>query len=597
MTNRSFFYEVTLKTSLAAACLMFVVPFLNSSRYAPMPGFYSEWWAAALLLGAGVVLLRREVWTMPLLPKIVLLPVGLIAITLLQWIFGQGGQVEFLIFFLFYLLGAAFAMVVGQCLRQSVGLGRMTQALASFLLLGALACALIAVLSKFAPQVLPALIVNNQGAAVAVGNLMQSNHLDNYLWMGIAAACCLHLSRRISGRWLMAALVPLLLVSSMTSSRSSLIYLIGLNLFALLWWFHARSSPHARRALRVSLLLVPGFILAETLCPGEFTSAMTRMSSDVSVLFVSQDMPIAGASIRIPMIKVAMALFAEHPWLGNGIHSYAWGDFVLTEQFQLPTQNPTGHAHNLFAHLLAELGIGSVLVLVATLTVFVRGLAKQRWTSAHFWLMSVLMIEAWHSMIEYPLWYAYFLLPTALLLGAADIGAITLRPSLSLRGSATALLLVGAAALLNLRSDYQRFEYALYPQLKSDHDSKFARSFAEITPDLVNLHRDSLLSPYVGLIYAVNLAPIPDSLQAKLAITYRAMHFVPYPQIVFNYAVLLALAEREEEALRQQRWAIRRYPGELPKYIQTLKLVRSEAPLPSIGALLQAAEAEAGRVK
>lgn len=594
MVTRSRLDQAQLKISLAAASLMFALPFLNPNRYAPMPAFYAEWWAAALLLIAGVILLSRETWMRPLIPKIVLLPAGLMALALLQWVLGQGGEPEFLIFFMLYLLGAAFAMTVGQSLRQTIGLTRLAQALATFLLMGSLASALIATLSKFAPQVLPSLIINSQDYGVARGNMMQPNHLANYLWTGITAACFLHLSRRFSSRWLIAAVAPLLLVAMMTSSRSPMIYLTGLNLLALLWWFRARSLQ-ARRWLRVTLLLVPGFLLAQALSPAEFVTPVGRMSNDFSELIASRDAPITTTSIKILESKIALAMFVDKPWLGNGIHSYAWGSFVLAEQFPSSLQGHAENAHNLFTHLLAELGMGGVLVLVTVLSIWWRGVAAQKWTPAHLWLLSVLMIEAWHSMVEYPLWYSFFLLPTALLLGALDSGAVVLRPSLSLRGASVALLLVGAVVLHNLRSDYLRFEYALYPGLEKGEPNEIARSFGEITPDLLDLHRHSLLSPYVGLIYAMNMVPTRDLLQEKLIITDRAMHFYPFQRVVINYALLLALAGRQEDALQQLRWAIRGYPDMLPELIGMLQSELSEDPSLPFRTLLHAAEAEVVR--
>src|SRR5690606_32076970 len=75
------------------------------------------------------------------------------------------------------------------------------------------------------------------------------------------------------------------------------------------------------------------------------------------------------------------------------------------------------HAHNIFIHLLAETGIAGALLLLAGVWAWLRGFQWRNITPEGWWLLALLAIIGIHSLLEYPLWYAYFLGPVALLLG------------------------------------------------------------------------------------------------------------------------------------------------------------------------------------
>ena len=594
--------QLPLLMPLIAAGALFALPFLNPRHYEPLPAFYAEWIAAVLLLAAGMLLLARSTWQRPLVPAIVLLPAGLACIALLQQILGQAGQRETQLLYLLYLLAAALAMIVGQALRQRFGLARVAETLASWLLVGALASAMLTIVSLYSPQLLPGLVEHDQGQLIARGNLMQRNHLANYLWMGVAAATFLHLSRRLNGYWLVAAVAPLLLVEAMSGSKSVLLYLAGTFALASLWYWRSRGRE-ARRLMLIALLLVPAFFgiqyLAEILGgAGRFPTTAGQLSGEVSAVASNALQAPNAFSVRLFLIKMALAIWREAPVFGNGVGSFPWHSFVLAVDYPAGFQGHGEHAHNIFAQVLAELGLAGFLVLVTTAALWCRRLAKEEWNAAHVWILLVLMVESVHSMLEYPLWYAYFLLPTALLAGAADTRAVSLRPTISLRGSALMVILLGAMVLNSLRSDYLHLEHVVYPGLDASREKGRPQTFGEVNPVLLDIERKSLLAPYVRLMYAANLTPNRELLAGKLLMSESAMHFAPATQIVFKHALLLALAGRTDEAHVQLRRAVRGYPDSIAQFVEELNSLKAKAKaqgsdaLPYDG-LLRAAESEA----
>jgi hypothetical protein len=109
-------------------------------------------------------------------------------------------------------------------------------------------------------------------------------------------------------------------------------------------------------------------------------------------------------------------LIRAHPWTGVG-----FGEFNLAWTLTPFPGRPTAffdHTHNLPLQLLVELGCRwRRWCWAAAVGAGAQGLAGLAHATATRWhrraaLMLVLMIGL-HSLLEYPLWYAYFLLPAA----------------------------------------------------------------------------------------------------------------------------------------------------------------------------------------
>jgi len=111
---------------------------------------------------------------------------------------------------------------------------------------------------------------------------------------------------------------------------------------------------------------------------------------------------------------------ARHPWAGVGFggFNFAW---TLTP-FPHRALAFFDHTHNLPLQLLVELGVPLALLVMALLAVALWRAWRREWAvkadgaAARAAFVMVLMM-ALHSQLEYPLWYAYFLLPTAWIWG------------------------------------------------------------------------------------------------------------------------------------------------------------------------------------
>ena len=92
-------------------------------------------------------------------------------------------------------------------------------------------------------------------------------------------------------------------------------------------------------------------------------------------------------------------------------------------------------------------------------------------------------------------------------------------------------------------------------------DSRYIQPMHEA---LIEIHGQLLLSSYAELFLSGMSEINADRLSDKLSLNERAMRFMPIATVVYRQAWLLALANRQEEALAQLNRAIWAYPGDLP---------------------------------
>jgi O-antigen ligase len=537
-----------LRFSIGALCLMLIAPFLNPHHYNPIPTFYQEWTAAALGLLAATLLLRREIQSQLEVPGIALLPLGLITLLLAQF---ASGQIEFLtqaLIFVLYLLWAMLLLILGRSLRQQSGLEGLITPLAYALLTGGtLAAALQGLQLSGSPL---GFVLQRTGGG---GNLAQTNHLANYLWLALASAMYLHAQGKLGKLSFALLTLGLLASASLTGSRSVLLYAIGFALLAA-WSAWRWNAPALQKVFYVSLLLLPSTLLLQF----AFTwlDAGNSLGTTVSGDRFFQE--VSGTSQRLQLWRTALAAFAQHPLLGAGVGQFPWNAYVLVgTQADGTFIGGAEHAHNLFIHLLAEFGLIAPLLTLALGLRWWLGFVRQAWTPAHWWIAAVLLIEAVHSQLEYPLWYAYFLGITAIALGAGSTSCI--RPQITRTGRAIValILLLGGFTLFNLGNDYRKLEHSLNWQLESGSSQAWEKTLDA----LGRLHRESLLSHYVDLVYAYQLAPDRTALKDKILVCQRAVRFSPVDRITYKLAILLALDGRQEDAAEALRRALATHPG------------------------------------
>ena len=362
------------------------------------------------------------------------------------------------------LLGALLAVQTG----RAVVANQRDQVLTLFCiaLVGAgLLSVVVSLVQMFFPSLADGNVIARSGlVGRAVGNMRQPNHLASLLMWACVASVWLAqggwLARRLGGalRGTVALHVLLFLFVFCVLLSASRTGMIGVVMLALWGAVDARLAPRVRIALGSTLVMFAlgwGILEAYTALSHHAFGAQSRVSEEG-----------AGSPSRIAIVKNAIGLLQRYPLTGSG-----WGDFNFAWTMTPFPDRPVAffdHTHNLELQLLVEMGLPLGLLTLALLAAglwtgfarAVRGSAATRCAA-----MLVAMIGL-HSQFEYPLWYAYFLLPAALAYGLCMAGEEVGEPASGTgqrRPWLTALGVVVAAAVPLVVIDYLRIVHIYAP--------------------------------------------------------------------------------------------------------------------------------------
>ena len=543
--------------------LSWVLPFLSPNFREPIATFYGE--SAAFLLGlaALTVLYGRASWPAVQLPRASLMFLGFAALILIQVLIGRFVFLQQNLLGILYLLWAVAMAALGWRLREIFGLERLVATLAGFVVAGALLSAVIGLAQWWGiPSPLqPFMLAQLHGRIYA--NTGQPNHLADYICLGMAALIFLGASARLRLPTVAVAAIPLLIVLVVSGSRSAWLYLTAMLILGALFQL-LRPSGTALRIAWLSAALLAGFVAVQLLTVFAGDMPVTPIES-IGVRTHSESLLPA---IRLRLWHEAWLMLRATPLLGQGFGQFAWQHFLLNAQLPAPRLQDIGydHAHNLVFQTGAEFGLAGLGVLACGCWVWARSMASREFSACMWWLLCALAILGIHSMLEYPLWYAYFLGIAAVLLGVSETSAITIGGGTGSRLVPVLILLLGWVAAANTYRDYRT--------LQSLHGIQSRGAGAErrsATDVLLELRQHSLFTPFVELALARSIALNQERLEDKLSVNDAAMHFAPNPDIVYRQAVLLALAGEQQAARAQWDRSVANYPASRPGVIAVLE--------------------------
>lgn len=556
MLKRSSLTPATV--SLWLVGLLAVIPFLVSRHRYPIASFHSEWWAALFGVLALVPVLQRDLWRDFSLPYRIVLPFGLLLLVLLQLNLYPINYPQSHFLFALYLLWAALLMMLGATLRQQVTEERLATVLSVFLLIGTLVSALTGLIQHFhIPTPFNGAIMSKVAPEV-YGNLAQHNHFANYSSLGLVAVAWLWLRYPLARWGWIAAALLLLFVIGLSASRTAWFYIAAFIIMAAI--YRLRDRENGNRLLAITVFYLAGFVLMQYL--GSILSDWAGVAS-----YTIQDKiadRVGGASPRAQLWTVGEEIFLRHPWLGAGVGQFAWQHFLLgdTVGHRVETGVYFTNAHDIVLMLLAELGIFAGLLLVIAALSWLWAYVRQPWTPARLWLLMLLAVEGIHALLEYPMWYTFFLGLTAFWVGYGDPQRFRPRLTVLSRAGLALTLLGGGFILANLMM-YERILEDL--TAKRYHIASYTLKQREAYLDgLRRVHENSLLTPYVDQLYAGMMEVENKDVSTKVRFMQSVEEFAPTNTVVYEQAALLALDGQQAQAQRQLKLASVSYPRDLP---------------------------------
>jgi hypothetical protein len=351
-------------------------------------------------------------------------------------------------------------------------------------------------------------------------NVGQPNHLCTIAFLGLCALGYLVERRRlgllgfaVGALWLCAGM-------ALTGSRTGWLQLASLALLA-------------RPMLGSPRLSVPTWLLLSvvTACFA-FAAGLGELSSALGLDGIARpDEDLQSAGTRPAHWLTFAAAIAERPWLGFG-----WLQGAAAQQAGIDAVGLVGeqvdYAHNQLLDLVAWSGVPVGLVLIALVARWLVITWQRLVRPDAAWLCFAVIGMLIHALLEYPLTYAYFLVPFGLRVGADP--PMPLWPEKVL-----AMLFVAVLAVLAV--DYGRAEA---------HSRQLRMQLARIGPSQTPLPeaRQLMLTQLQDFHWFAQTPARVDLSPAEVERMERVARRFGYPPVLFRMALVRGLRGEVAEA-------------------------------------------------
>lgn len=350
-------------------------------------------------------------------------------------------------------------------------------------------------------------------------NLGQPNNLATLLCMGCVGILYFYETRCL-GRLASSALVIFLLLGVVLSqSRTPWVGAVVLAFF----WFWKLRAYKSRLSLGFLLLWLSVYFVGVLLFP--LLGGKLQMSVADLVVRVSS----------FDRLDIWMQLFyavLDRPWLGYGWNQVSVAQVSVSQIYLVPIM--TEHSHNFLLDFLVWNGVLLGVGLVGYLSYWLLRLGCNARSAESIFGLLVCGFVLVHGVFEYPLEYAYFLLPVGLLLGmvTADIGVQY--EVLLLRWMLAIIVVIGCFGWAFVWYEYSvidedyrlmRFESARIGNVRAE----------QVAPDIFLLTQ---LREYIRFVRTpVAEGMTVDDLDWMRKVAYR----YPYIPSLFRYSLALGL--------------------------------------------------------
>jgi O-antigen ligase len=382
----------------------------------------------------------------------------------------------------------------------------------------------------------------------AAANLRQPNLFSQLILLGLVALMGL---QRLSSQAVRTLSIGIALLLGMglafSQSRTGL---LGLALL-LGWGLFDRRMPWTHRLLPWAALV--GYLLGLALVwlNAEFRGGVPyfvyreAVSSDIS-------------TSRFAIWANTLSLIAGNPFFGVG-----WGRFAQAWALTPFPNRPLSsfdNAHNLPLQLVVELGFPIALAAMGALAwslwrgrrAVTYALSGEQAIDARCLLASLALLGV-HSLLEYPLWYTYFLLPAAFLFGqylrmggVAEHAAAVDTPSVarnnnSAKTRAVPILLKLCGVLIVLGSLYAAWDYARVLQAFKPFGAGLRQSLEQ---RVAEGRKSALFGYWVDFGVVTNL----DTYAGRSEEVERAFRYRVNPHMLMIYAKYLHERGEDDKA-------------------------------------------------
>lgn len=382
-------------------------------------------------------------------------------------------------------------------------------------------------------------------------NLGQPNQLASLMCLGVLACAWFHGRKQLPGlvAWILAAMLAIGL--ALTESRTSWA-VVAFSLFTLVV---------LRRRVGINPTLIAGafgWVAFFGLC----VFALPHVNVWLGQTLERQEVRGLAGEMRLDIWRSVWEALMQRPWFG-----YGWMQTSMTQFPENPYLVATGgslrHAHNLFLDLLVFLGIPLGLTVCVALVAWFGKAFKSIQRPSSLWMLLSVAALGIHAMLEFPLYYAYFLLPLGLMLGAINV-ELGFRTYLrTARWPVAGMLTAAGFGWYLTAHDYLPIEENFF-SLRFEHQ-KLAK------PDEDSLPSPVVLTHLQDLLWLGRVDPAKAHSESDVRRALRISKSMPSVVGQYKLAVMYALTDQPEAA---EYWLVAMLRGNEVKPRLALELRR-----------------------
>lgn len=357
-------------------------------------------------------------------------------------------------------------------------------------------------------------------------NIAQPNQLASLLLLGLLGCAWGYLQKHLSAAVAIGISALLLMGVALTESRTGWLNIALLVVMTLYW----RRLAQSRAYLWVVIGLAAYFVACVVFLPAVYDlmwgEGMFKYRS-------AADNPRWAAWVMF------MKAAAQRPWFGFGWGQLGQAQFLMLDE-KLWLGASMLQSHNIILDLVLWNGFVIGLGLAAVIAWWVWAVASRLSNARQLTMLGCIVVLGTHAMLEYPLQYAYFLLPVGFLMGGLNVSVGLVPVSGAKKWLTSAVLIIAIATLAITVRDYLRAETSFYG-LRFEH-KKVESPIPRTPPDVLALTQ---LRDYI--VFA-RMEPRPAMTAAELEWVQGVITTLPSAFVLYRFAAMLAMNDRPEEA-------------------------------------------------
>lgn len=504
---------------------------LLPNHYAPWSSFHADAWAALMLALAAAAVICRST-AKPRLSSVVLVVACMSLVVAVQYVTGMIYFMGSALMSLAYLLGLALALLIGS-MWESTTPGQVGDALFLAVVIAAIFSVGLQFYGWLELEGLDVWSMNLvRGRPYA--NVGQPNQLASLLLWGVLGLVWA-LKRGYLGAVSAGFTSAYLLFGiALTGSRTAW---VALTLLVLASWLWRKLLWGEKRGHWVVTFLGLYFVIC---C---WSIGWVNNFLELEMLDpLERGLMTSGRRTEIwsSLLNAALA----HPLLGYGWNQVTFAQFGYTDGTNA-LHTLFSYSHNLILDFALWAGIPFAVVTTGFFANWLFTHLRQARSAERTVLLMAVVVVVNHAMLEFPLHYAYFLLPLGLIIGTVDAQPpqVTeqklhlLSPG---RLSALAVWLLAVLTLVLIIKDYLKIERS-YEQLR----------FNQVNPQM---HRPPivpqvlLLTQWRDFFWLTNFQPTSTVTDAQTTLMIELTHVFPSAGFAQKTATALVERGRQDEA-------------------------------------------------